>query len=113
MSPTAEPRLSRDRIEALFAKMARSRVVVVGDAMLDIYLAGEAERISPEAPVPVVTVQGRRHAIGGAADVATNMTAKACGAAGTRTARAPRDYFTSSASVATLPISRKRSPAIS
>ena len=75
MSPTSEPRLSRDRIEALFAKMARSRVVVVGDAMLDIYLAGEAERISPEAPVPVVTVQGRRHALGGAANVATNVAA--------------------------------------
>ena len=75
MSPTAEPRLSRDRIEALFAKMASSRVVVVGDAMLDIYLAGEAERISPEAPVPVVTVQGRRHALGGAANVATNVAA--------------------------------------
>ncbi|PYO60309.1 MAG: hypothetical protein DMD28_13415 [Gemmatimonadetes bacterium] len=75
MSPTSEPRLSRDRIEALFAKMASSRVVVVGDAMLDIYLAGEAERISPEAPVPVVTVQGRRHALGGAANVATNVAA--------------------------------------
>jgi len=75
MSPTTEPRLSRDRIEALLAKMAGSRVVVVGDAMLDIYLAGEAERISPEAPVPVVTVQARRHALGGAANVATNVAA--------------------------------------
>src|SRR2546429_6076654 len=75
MSPTTEPRLSRDRIEALLAKMARSRVVVVGDAMLDIYLAGEAERISPEAPVPVVSVHTRRHALGGAANVAANVAA--------------------------------------
>ena len=75
MSPAAETRLSRDRIEALLAKMARSRVVVVGDAMLDIYLAGETDRISPEAPVPVVTVHGRRHALGGAANVASNVAA--------------------------------------
>src|SRR2546429_7394616 len=80
MSPTTEPRLSRDRIEALLAKMARARVVVVGDAMLDIYLAGDTERISPEAPVPVVTVQKRRHALGGAANVATNVAAVGGGA---------------------------------
>jgi D-beta-D-heptose 7-phosphate kinase/D-beta-D-heptose 1-phosphate adenosyltransferase len=55
--------------------MAQCRVVVVGDAMLDIYLAGEAERISPEAPVPVVTVHSRRHALGGAANVAANVAA--------------------------------------
>src|SRR2546425_1654660 len=53
--PTPEPRLTRDHLEQLFTKMAARRVVVVGDAMLDIYLAGDAERISPEAPVPVVT----------------------------------------------------------
>jgi D-glycero-beta-D-manno-heptose-7-phosphate kinase len=67
--------LSRERIDALIAKMARCRVVVVGDAMLDIYLAGDAERISPEAPVPIVTVTGRRHALGGAANVAANVVA--------------------------------------
>src|SRR6266571_4583090 len=55
--------------------MAARRVVVVGDAMLDIYLAGDAERISPEAPVPVVTVHTRRAALGGAANVAANVSA--------------------------------------
>jgi len=74
MTPT-DGRISRDRIEALITKMATSRVVVVGDAMLDIYLAGDAERISPEAPVPVVAVHGRRHALGGAANVAANVAA--------------------------------------
>jgi len=48
---------------------------VVGDAMLDVYLLGDAERISPEAPVPVVTVHERRHAVGGAANVAANVAA--------------------------------------
>jgi len=75
VSAPPEIRLSRERIEGLIAKMALCRVVVIGDAMLDIYLSGDAERISPEAPVPVVTVQGRRHALGGAANVATNVAA--------------------------------------
>jgi rfaE bifunctional protein kinase chain/domain len=43
--------------------------------MLDIYLSGDAERISPEAPVPVVTVHTRRSALGGAANVAANVVA--------------------------------------
>src|SRR3989475_9798544 len=55
--------------------MVSQRIVVVGDAMLDIYLSGEAERISPEAPVPVVTVHTRRYALGGAANVAANVSA--------------------------------------
>src|SRR5438309_10093321 len=72
---TDRPRFTRERLEALLAKMAERRIVVIGDAMLDIYLAGEAERISPEAPVPVVTVTARRHALGGAANVAANVAA--------------------------------------
>jgi len=69
------PRFTRERLESLLAKMAARRIVVVGDAMLDIYLQGEAERISPEAPVPVVTVHARRYALGGAANVAANVAA--------------------------------------
>jgi D-beta-D-heptose 7-phosphate kinase/D-beta-D-heptose 1-phosphate adenosyltransferase len=75
MSAQNDSLLSRDRIEALLAKMSSTRVVVLGDAMLDIYLTGDTERLSPEAPVPVVTVQGRRHALGGAANVAANVAA--------------------------------------
>jgi D-beta-D-heptose 7-phosphate kinase/D-beta-D-heptose 1-phosphate adenosyltransferase len=43
--------------------------------MLDVYLRGDVERISPEAPVPVVRVRERRHALGGAANVAHNVAA--------------------------------------
>src|SRR5256884_6128224 len=76
MTPlTTETRLPRDRLETLLRKMVSQRIVVVGDAMLDIYLSGEAERISPEAPVPVVTVHTRRYALGGAANVAANVAA--------------------------------------
>lgn len=67
--------LSRERLVALVDAMRGRRVVVVGDAMLDVYLTGDAERISPEAPVPVFTVQGRRSALGGAANVAANVAA--------------------------------------
>src|SRR2546428_8634870 len=70
-----ETRLTRDRIEALLRKMATTKVVVVGDAMLDVYLVGEVDRVSPEAPVPVVTVHASRHGLGGAANVAANVAA--------------------------------------
>ena len=74
---TELPRFTRDRLEALLKKMAGQRIVVVGDAMLDIYLEGNADRISPEAPVPVVTVHTQRYALGGAANVAANVAASA------------------------------------
>jgi len=48
-------------------------VLVVGDAMLDRYLFGDVERISPEAPVPVVRVRREEHRLGGAANVALNV----------------------------------------
>src|SRR5205809_1652795 len=75
MTVSSDPRLTRDHLGGLFGKMAARRIVVVGDAMLDLYLEGDAERISPEAPVPVVTVRARRTALGGAANVAANVAA--------------------------------------
>ena len=67
--------IARDRLAALLDAARERRVVVVGDAMLDVYLRGDVERISPEAPVPVVRVRERRHALGGAANVAHNVAA--------------------------------------
>jgi len=52
-----------------------ARVLVVGDVMLDRYWFGEVERISPEAPVPVVRVARREDRLGGAANVARNVVA--------------------------------------
>lgn len=51
------------------------RVCILGDVMLDVYLEGDAERISPEAPVPVVNIAGERRMLGGAANVAHNIKA--------------------------------------
>ncbi|MEO6361985.1 MAG: D-glycero-beta-D-manno-heptose-7-phosphate kinase [Caldimonas sp.] len=54
-------------------RLAAARVLVVGDAMLDRYWFGAVERISPEAPVPVVRVQREEERLGGAANVALNV----------------------------------------
>jgi rfaE bifunctional protein kinase chain/domain len=56
-------------------QIAGTRVLVVGDVMLDRYWFGDVERISPEAPVPVVRVRERKYALGGAANVAQNVVA--------------------------------------
>ena len=55
------------------ARLKQARILVVGDAMLDRYLFGEVERISPEAPVPVVRVTREEERLGGAANVALNV----------------------------------------
>jgi D-glycero-beta-D-manno-heptose-7-phosphate kinase len=57
------------------ADLARRRILVVGDAMLDRYWFGAVERISPEAPVPVVRVAREEERLGGAANVAMNVQA--------------------------------------
>lgn len=55
-----------------------STVLVLGDAMLDEYIWGEAKRISPEAPVPIVDVRSHTYAPGGAANVAVGVVALEC-----------------------------------
>ncbi len=74
MTVVIEP-VSPSRAADLIAAMGTVRVAVVGDVMLDRYLLGDAERISPEAPVPVVTVEHEQAAPGGAANVASNISA--------------------------------------
>ncbi|MCY7378149.1 MAG: PfkB family carbohydrate kinase, partial [Gemmatimonadaceae bacterium] len=67
--------LSRARLVELLDRAQGKRIAVIGDAMLDVYLIGDVERISPEAPVPVVRVRERKYALGGAANVAQNVVA--------------------------------------
>ena len=61
--------------DQLFNQLAGIRVAVVGDVMLDTYWWGKVDRISPEAPVPVVSVVSREKRIGGAGNVALNIRA--------------------------------------
>jgi len=54
---------------------SKARVLVIGDLMIDEFIYGRAERISPEAPVPVVNVVERKYSLGGAANVLNNIQA--------------------------------------
>src|SRR5450759_560109 len=67
--------ISRDRLIDLLNAGADQRIAIIGDAMLDVYLRGDVDRISPEAPVPVVRVRDKELALGGAANVAQNVFA--------------------------------------
>jgi D-glycero-beta-D-manno-heptose-7-phosphate kinase len=61
--------------EKMFSQIATLKVIVLGDLMLDTYLWGSTDRISPEAPVPIVTLKKRELRVGGAANVALNIKA--------------------------------------
>ena len=60
-------------VEELFRKFKNSKILVIGDVMIDAYLCGSVNRISPEAPVPIVDIQNRYYRLGGAANVAVNL----------------------------------------
>ncbi|MEO6166599.1 MAG: bifunctional ADP-heptose synthase [Chitinophagales bacterium] len=60
-------------IKEIIKKFKGLKIIVVGDVMLDVYIRGSVNRISPEAPVPVVTVEERDERLGGAANVALNL----------------------------------------
>ncbi|GAB3510023.1 D-glycero-beta-D-manno-heptose-7-phosphate kinase [Spirosoma knui] len=62
-------------LDELFAQFDTLRVLIIGDVMLDSYVWGRVERISPEAPVPVVTVDRRELRLGGAGNVLLNVQA--------------------------------------
>lgn len=65
--------LDRHRVEEILEKFKSLKVLVVGDVILDRYVFGKVERISPEAPVPVVEVQREEFRLGGASNVANNL----------------------------------------
>lgn len=66
--------LSIRRVKCLLHSTVKSRVMVVGDVMLDQFLWGHVKRISPEAPVPIVEFESESFMPGGAANVARNLT---------------------------------------
>ena len=67
--------ISLERLERTLANCRNRRIAVVGDLMLDVYLCGSANRLSPEAPVPVVNVKKSFCKLGGAANVMRNVVA--------------------------------------
>lgn len=62
-------------LDQLFERFSQSQVLVIGDVMLDSYLWGKVDRISPEAPVPIVSIETKENRLGGAANVAINLQA--------------------------------------
>lgn len=68
-------RLDLRRLQSLLNRFARVRLLVVGDVVLDEYLAGDVDRVSPEAPVPVIHVKSESEVLGGAGNVARNVVA--------------------------------------
>lgn len=62
-----------ENFQQIFKKFSSVKVGVIGDVMLDTYIWGEVERISPEAPVPVVSLKKKEQRIGGAGNVALNL----------------------------------------
>lgn len=58
----------------LFELFRKKHIVVIGDVMIDAYLKGKVNRMSPEAPVPIVNFSGHEERLGGAANVALNLT---------------------------------------
>ncbi len=66
-------KLTKERAKDIFYNFKSKKIAVIGDVMLDHYLFGNVERISPEAPVPVVEVLSEEYRLGGAANVASNL----------------------------------------
>src|SRR6187401_1314893 len=62
-----------ENFQRLFDSFATLKVGVIGDVMLDTYMWGHVDRISPEAPVPIVSLDKKEYRIGGAGNVALNL----------------------------------------
>ncbi len=65
----------RSSLAALLARLQGARVTCIGDAMLDRYVYGQVERVSPEAPIPVLRVEREQAMLGGAGNVVRNLAA--------------------------------------
>jgi len=73
-APCNTSNISKDRLLKAIGNFKECSILVVGDVMLDQFLWGDSERISPEAPVPVVNVEKEGFSLGGAANVAHNIS---------------------------------------
>lgn len=61
------------KVSSIFEAFTQEKILIIGDVMIDSYLWGKVDRISPEAPVPIVSLKKRENRLGGAANVALNV----------------------------------------
>jgi rfaE bifunctional protein kinase chain/domain len=85
------------KLRKIISKFNKARILVIGDLILDQYIWGDVDRVSPEAPVPVVCAKRRKYVPGGAANVAHNISAlgaraSLCGILGNREDPATRMF---------------------
>ncbi|MBI9067956.1 MAG: hypothetical protein JEZ09_11735 [Salinivirgaceae bacterium] len=64
-----------DKLKATFESFNKQNILVIGDVMIDSYMWGKVDRISPEAPVPIIAISKRENRMGGAANVGLNVQA--------------------------------------
>ncbi len=67
--------MNKDEVNQIFEEFKKMKAIVIGDAMVDTYMWGNVERISPEAPIPIVSITKREERLGGAANVSLNLQA--------------------------------------
>ena len=67
--------MTKEQLEKAFETFNNTSVLIIGDVMIDAYLWGSVDRISPEAPVPIIAVKKRENRLGGAANVGLNIRA--------------------------------------
>ncbi|MBL7891637.1 MAG: D-glycero-beta-D-manno-heptose-7-phosphate kinase [Bacteroidia bacterium] len=72
---SSENKLSKQGLKNIFDAFTKLKILIIGDVMIDTYLFGTVSRISPEAPVPVVSIRKKESRLGGAANVALNVQA--------------------------------------
>ncbi len=71
-------RFNTERLQEIFSSFQNKKILVVGDLMLDEYLRGQVNRLSPEAPVPIVEIEQESYHFGGAANVSFNLKTLGC-----------------------------------
>ena len=77
----AKNKINNDLVSSLVEQLKNARVLVIGDIMLDRYIKGTVDRISPEAPIPVLHIKNEKVMLGGSGNVAANIAALGgCGA---------------------------------
>ena len=67
--------VKKEHIREIFRSFSNLNVLIIGDVMIDSYMWGKVNRISPEAPVPIISVNKKEKRLGGAANVALNIQA--------------------------------------